>query len=228
MPFSQAVKLPIWCKLRNGIWPKYHRNGKIIIESDCLSFGMIELGVMQYPEYRGGMYFLNNGTIVFKGCAHVSNETFLKVYRGGYLEIGDGVGISQSNITCVKSITLGKGVFAGIGCYIADSDFHPIIDVIGKCYLNPTQSISIGDYNWLGAEVMVLKGAKTPRHCIVSARSILNRKYRIPECSIINNSCGNEIILEGYIRDRFIESIENRKSRKIDDFEDYYKKLLDN
>lgn len=225
LPFNQAIKLPIWVKFYSNK-RLFKSKGKIIIESEKISFGMIEMGVMQYFELREGMHFGSSGTLIFEGSAHISNASNIQICKNSTLRIGDGVGLSQTKIICAKSITIGKGTFVGVGSQMMDSDFHPIIDILGKSYINPTQSIKIGDYNWLGAEVMVLKGTKTPAHCIISARSILNKKYKIPECSIINNSCGQEIIMNGYIRDRFVESIEGRKSRSIENFDEYYQKLL--
>lgn len=224
LPFSQAKKLPIWVKFRNGISTKYHK-GKISIECGRIEFGMIELGVLQYEEDREGMFFSNRGEIVFKGRAHFSNGNVLKVSDRGKLILGDNVGISTSRIMCTKKITIGKETFLGAGTIVMDSDFHPIIDIEGQCYVNTSISIKIGDYNWIGGNSLVLKGTKTPNHCIISARSVLNKLYRIPECSIIGNAQGEEHVITGYIRDRRI-SDNIVKARKIDDFDNYINVLL--
>jgi acetyltransferase-like isoleucine patch superfamily enzyme len=84
--------------------------------------------------------------------------------------------------------------------------------------------VKIGDYNWLGAETMVMKGTKTPRHVIVGARSILNKRYRIPECSCLMAVGSNEIVSEGYVRD-WKNLAEKMSSRKIDDIEKVKKEL---
>lgn len=224
LPFSQAKRLPIWVKFRNGISSKYHK-GKISIECDNLEFGMIELGVLQYDEEREGMFFSNKGEIVFKGRAHFSNSNVLKVSDKGKLILGDGVGISTSKITCTKKITIGKGTFLGVGTTVMDSDFHPIIDIEGQCYVNTSIPIKIGDYNWIGGDSLILKGTKTPNHCIVSSRSVLNKLYRIPECSIISNSQGVERIITGYIRDR-LSPVNIVKAHQIEDFDNYINVLL--
>lgn len=227
LPLSQAKYLPIWVKCRNGIWKKYH-HGQIIIDTDKIEFGMIELGVKQYLDQREGMAIYNMGKIIFKGKAHISHGSYISVGSNGCLTLGEGVGISTSTIFCEKSITIGKNTFLGMGCKIMDSDYHLIIDILAKSHINPTQSINIGNYNWLGTDVLVLKGAKTPNHCIVSARSIISKKYKIPECSIINNATGNEIILNGYIRDRNIETIKDLKNKSIDNFDEYIQLLIKN
>lgn len=225
LPFHQAKYLPIWVKFRNGVKPKFN-TGIIKIESEFISFGMIEIGVLQYYEEKEGLFFANYGTIIFKGAAHISNGSDIQVYDYGKLTIGDGVGMSKTKIICAKEIEIGKGTFIGVGTKFIDSDFHPIIDIYGQCYLNPSQSIRIGDFNWLGAEVLVTKGARTPNHCIISARSVINKKYKIPECTIIKNAVGQEIILEGYIRDRNITHLKRGESRKIEDFDNYIKTLF--
>lgn len=224
LPFKQAIKLPIWVKFRNSVKRKYH-TGSIKIVTDVISFGMIELGVMQYDEEREGMFFSNKGEIEFLGKAHFSNGNVLKVYDMGKLILGDNVGISTSKIMCTKKITIGKETFLGVGTTVMDSDFHPIIDIEGQCYVNTSIPIKIGDYNWLGGHSLVLKGTKTPNHCIVSTRSVLNKIYRIPECSIIGNAQGKEHIVTGYIRDR-LNSDNIVKASNIDDFDNYINVLL--
>jgi len=225
LPFHQAKHLPIWVKFRNGVRHKFN-TGIIKIESETISFGMIELGVLQYYEEKEGIFFANYGTLIFKGAAHISNGCDIQVYDHAKLTIGDGVGMSKTKITCAKEIEIGRGTFIGVGTKFIDSDFHPIIDIFGKCYLNPSQSIRIGEYNWLGADVLVTKGARTPNHCIISARSVINKKYKIPECTIINNATGQEVIMEGYIRDRNITYLKRGASRKIEDFDNYIKTLI--
>ena len=220
LPWHQAIKLPIWLHVRSLYAPK----GRIVIESETVKPGMIILGPKQYIYHKKGLYLISEGTIVFRGNCWISNETRISVGRDAILTIGDHTGISTSKITCAKNIELGKFVFVGIGCSIMDSDFHSIIDIIGKVYINPTLPVKIGDYNWLGAETMVMKGTKTPRHVIVGARSILNKRYRIPECSCLMAVGGKEIVSEGYVRD-WRNLADKMSSRKIDDIEKLKKEL---
>lgn len=220
LPWRQAVKFPIWLHVRSLRAPK----GRIVIDSDTIKPGMIILGPKQYIYHKSGLYLINEGTIVFRGNCWISNETRITVLRNAQFIIGDNTGISTSKIICAKSIELGKHVFVGVDCSFMDSDFHPVIDIIGKVYINPTIPVKIGDYNWLGAETMVMKGTKTPRHVIVGARSILNKRYRIPECSCLMAVGGNEIVGEGYVRD-WKDLSKTMASRKIDDIEEVKKEL---
>lgn len=44
----------------------------------------------------------------------------------GTLLIGDGVGISNSAITCWEHVEIGNNVLIGSGVRIYDTDFHPL------------------------------------------------------------------------------------------------------
>lgn len=224
LPFPQAIKLPIWVKLRNGIKRKYH-TGTIQILSNDISFGMIELGVMQYDEEAEGMSFLNDGDIIFNGKAHISNGSLIKIVNSGKLVFGDSVGLSTTKIYCARHIIIGNETFCGIGTCIMDSDFHPVIDLYGKCYINTSSPVRIGNYNWIGAYSLIMKGTRTPNHCIVSARSVLNKPYKIPEFSILSTNQGHDVVHEGYIRDRILKD-NYVKAHKIDNFDEYINKLI--
>ena len=220
LPWNQATRLPIWLHVRSLHPPK----GRIVIESETIKPGMIILGPKQYFYHKKGIYLMSEGTIVFRGNCWISNATRIDVEKNARLVFGRNTGISTSKISCAKSIEFGKNVIVGMDCSIMDSDFHPIIDLIGRVYINPTIPVKIGDYNWLGAETMVMKGTKTPRFVIVGARSVLNKNYRISECSILQASNGTEFINEGYVFD-WRKSNDCLSSRKIEDIEKVKREL---
>lgn len=220
LPWHQARRFPIWLHVRTLSAPK----GKIIIDSENIRPGMIILGPKQYFQYKSGISIWNEGTIIFKGSCWISNETSFSIGKKAELIIGEDTGISTSKIMCAKCIEIGSHVMVGFSSVIMDSDFHPIIDIIGEVYINPTQPVKIGDYNWLGAETMVMKGTRTPKHVIIAARSILNRKYKIPPCCCLSTVGGKEIISEGYIRD-WKNLFENYKTRKIENIQEVLEQL---
>lgn len=221
LPWSQARKLPIWLNIRTLKTPK----GKMIIECDHIKPGMICIGMKQYYFYKKGISLWNEGTITFQGRCWISNETIITVYKGANLVLGEGTGISVANIECAKSIDIGRETLVGIYSKIMDTDSHLVIDVIGKCYINPTRGIKIGAYNWLGESCFIMKGTKTPNHTIVAANSVLNKSYKIPEYSCLSTIKIEEIVDTGYLRDRYNDMF-SIKQRKIDDFEELYNKLI--
>ena len=220
LPWKQAIRLPIWVHVRSYRGPK----GRFVIENDTIKPGMIILGPRQFYYYNNGLDIVSNGTIVFRGNCWISNETRICLGRNAQLTIGDNAGISSSKISCDKSIELGKHVFVGMDCSIMDSDFHAIIDLVGRVYVSPSIPVKIGDYNWLGAETMVMKGTRTPRHVIVGARSVLNKRYRIPECSCLMAVGGKEIVSEGFVLD-WKNLAEGMSSRKIINIDEIIKEL---
>lgn len=224
LPWRQAKRLPIFLHVRTFGTPK----GRIAIEADEVSPGMIVLGAGQYFYHKSGIALKNEGRIIFKGCCWISNETIIHVHRNAQLVLGNETGISTAKILCGRSIEIGEHTIVGISSVLMDSDFHPVVDIAGRVYVNPSRPVKIGSYNWLGSETMVLKGAQTPRHVIVSARSVLNRKYRIPEFSCLSTVSGKEVVMEGYIRN-WMGGVRNAfESRKIEDFEKLLKELEGN
>lgn len=59
-----------------------------------------------------------------------------------------------------------------------------------------------------------MKGTRTADNCIISAHSILNKKYLIKN-SIIGNVQASEIINEGFKRDKYTDNPNITKTKKL-------------
>ena len=211
LPFKQAIKLPIFILSRN----KSLKKGKVIIASEKITTGMIKIGFRSYLQHPIGATFSNKGgTVVFEGSCFITNNSSLIISKDGYLSIGNKVGISTTEIKCASSIEINSGTMIGINCLIMDSDFHPVIDIYAQKAIKMSKSIKIGRNNWLGAGTYVLKGTQTPDNIIVGARSVLNKKYKVPEFSIIGMKQSAEFIDEGYCVD-FNYDISQEGNRKL-------------
>ena len=60
---------------------------------------------------------------------------------------------------------------------IRNNDGHVILDKTTGEVLNPPEDIVIGDNVWVGARVMILKGAVVPNGSVVGAMAMVNKKF---------------------------------------------------
>lgn len=104
-----------------------------------------------------------------KGCS-------IAVEPGAKLTIGDGCGFSGVSIYCALEITIGSHLTCGANACIWDTDFHPLDAVARRT--NDRSAIArkpvvIGDDVFLGANVLVLKGARIGDRAVIGAGSVV-------------------------------------------------------
>ena len=90
------------------------------------------------------------------------------------LEIGAGGGFSGTTIGAATSVRIGQRVMAGANTMISDTDWHPV-DPVRRAAGDPgaTAPVEIGDDVWLGANVLVLKGAQIGTGTSIAANSVV-------------------------------------------------------
>jgi acetyltransferase-like isoleucine patch superfamily enzyme len=89
-----------------------------------------------------------------------------------------------AHLAAVKSVQLGRGVMCGSHVYISDHD-HDFANPDEPAISNNrviAAPVAIGDYTWLGENVVVLKGVEIGEHCVIGAGSIVTRS--IPPYSV--------------------------------------------
>lgn len=176
LPWRQAIHLP---------FDFYHRirfeslRGRIVFEGCRVRRGMVKIGG------RGSEMFARNqtiidlkGTWVIRGQVEIGHGALLRVENRGVLECGDNVRIGAlSKVFCVNHIVFGNEIDVSWECQVFDTNFHFLMNIeSGK--LDPRDGeISIGDLNWIGNRVSLMKGTRTPSGCIVAANSLCNRDY---------------------------------------------------
>ena len=124
----------------------------------------------------GKNFVANSG----KNANPIGGDTILRLITGkkGTLRIKDNVGISNSTIICWDKIEIGNYVSIGGGCKIWDTDFHSINPVLrrhtGGNHIK-TAPIIIGDYAFIGGDVLILKGVNIGKNSVVAAGSVVTK-----------------------------------------------------
>ena len=97
--------------------------------------------------------------------------------------IGEGTHMSNnvSIIACSK-ITIGANCRIGDLVSIFDSDFHEINPNSRNLSNGKTKEVEIGQNVWIGSRVLILKGVKIGKNCVVAAGSVVTNS--VPESSL--------------------------------------------
>ena len=181
LPFKQAILLPVFLRK-----PKLLAlEGKVIIQTGGGKIwpGMIRLGVFGVSIYPSkGIMFQNRGTIIFKGCCSIGNDSYISVGKSGTLVFGDGFTATTSlKVACYDTIEFGKDVLCGWECIFMDTDFHRMKYLDGRESPKAYGPIRIGDECWFGFRSIVQKNAILPKRTTVASNSLVNKAFDIPE-----------------------------------------------
>lgn len=97
---------------------------------------------------------------------------------GSRISIGNNVGISNSAIIAMDSVTIEDNVLVGGSCKIYDNDFHStsyevrMKDVNGGIKAKP---VLIKEGAFIGAHSIILKGVTIGRHSVIGAGSVVTK-----------------------------------------------------
>lgn len=107
---------------------------------------------------------------------------YLGCKGNGILEIGSHCFFNvNSSITCVKHIKIGDYCKFGNNLVIVDHDHD--FRKTGEEF--PADGIEIGDYVWVGAGCIILKGVKIGDHAVIAAGSVV--RSDVPAGSLYYN-----------------------------------------
>ncbi|MGB5555679.1 MAG: acyltransferase [Flavobacteriaceae bacterium] len=149
-----------------------------------------------YPTIHGKIFIAGGGKLKLgKGVAFNSGKysnpiggdlrMTIGVSKNALLEIGDYTGMSNSAIICHEHIKIGSYVKVGGNVKIYDTDFHsldPIERSNPKTDVGKTKPVLIGDYCFIGAHSILLKGITIGDKSIIGAGSVVAKS--IPEGEI--------------------------------------------
>ena len=206
LPFKQAVHFPIlfykpcFGKLK----------GKIIIDSEHVTMGMIHLGAMECSLYpNSGIVFENHGGIVvFKGICCIGNASAISVGKNGYLEFGYHFkATAQFRCVAYHYVKFGDKCRFGWDCLVMDSDLHKLKKECGG-YTKGYGCVKLGNSNWIGTRSFILKNTETSDFCIIAGGSRVSGKHMYEKKVIIGNSSDVKLLKEGVYRDIFDDVVE--------------------
>lgn len=127
------------------------------------------------------MYNLVSKTsiLIFEGSCRIALNAKIRV-QSGVLRIGNGVRIgTDTKVICNGGkITIGEYTGITFAYTIMNSSFHYTYDIEEKRYVNRTNTIEIGKYNWIGNQTTILGKCKTKDYTIVGTGSLSNHNYK--------------------------------------------------
>lgn len=176
LPFSQAIKLPIFL-----FRPKLLKcKGIIEINSEIIKPGMIRMGgyrVSLYPN-TGIVWENHGGKVIFDGNCSIGNASVISIGEKGKIQFGNNFSATASlKLTAFHYIHFKKNVLLAWDIIFMDTSFHRLKDKNNNFVSKGFSPIYIGENNWITAKCVVLPGTKTPDNCTFGAGSILNKDY---------------------------------------------------
>lgn len=174
-PFHIARKLPVWiygkvkfyslegeirfnCSIRNRL---------ITIGKTTDYFGARYISTIGI--HRGGIWIINGACFVSEGVLIDIKGTLVT----GYLT---ALG-TASKIRCHEYIELGDGVGITEECQVFDTIFHFIQNVNTGEIRRMKSKVIIGDLSWVGNRTTISKGCILPPYTIVCSNSLVNRDF---------------------------------------------------
>lgn len=129
--------------------------------------------------FPGRLGFHLRGYIVGFFCKkagrHITVKQNVEIYQPWNLQIGDGSGFGRNNIIdCTGGVSVGCGTRFGPFVVIASMNHAPVGGSI-RGAKKKKSPVSIGDYCWIGANVVILPGVTIGDHCIIAAGSVVTK-----------------------------------------------------
>lgn len=171
--FFKGIKLPVFLygKVAFGslsgkiqiIGPIHTR--MIVIGKNCDGFSERYKSLINIP---GSVIFRGE----FMGSCGVTLESIGTLDIGRMVSLGTG-----AKIRCWNEIKIGSGTGIVEECQVFDTNFHAVQDVISGQITNPSGTVRIGEYCWIGNRTTIAKGTILPNHTIVASNSLVNKDF---------------------------------------------------
>lgn len=133
-------------------------------------------GLPQVRLARGSSVKIGNQVTLcswsrFNPLAPVRPLSFITNTSEARITIGDGVGISNSVLSCFTRISIGRETLVGAECLIMDSDFHGLPLTANR----PARSapVVIGERVFIGTRSIILKGVTIGDGAVIGAGSVV-------------------------------------------------------
>lgn len=188
LPFRQAIHLPI---ILTRYTYFYSLPGKIVLKEKP-RFGMIRMGYLgeDHITPKDTRTLLQiEGVWETEGNVHFGCGVILRIEKDATFVTEHNVRISnRSKIICYDSIHIGPDTRIAWDCQLIDTSFHYMRNIDDRSIIPLTAPVKIGAHNWIGNRCNIMKGAVLPDYTIVASGSLCNKKYDIPEYSLMAGS----------------------------------------
>lgn len=144
------------------------RHNRIYIKGNC------KLQVGRCSEVKNSRIDLCDATISIGSKSNCEDVEFFSLGKESNIHIGDRGTVQRGTRILAqqgRAIIIGDDFLTSINCEIRNNDGHKIYS--GKKLENLPKDIVMGDKVWIGANVMILKGAKVGSECVIGAKSLL-------------------------------------------------------
>lgn len=143
----------------------------VIIKSKIASRGKITLGKNFSSGANLEIVSKKGSIVVIDSNFLCRNNVTLRADDGGKIIIGKGVFLNKNvNIISKDSITIGANCVIAQNVVIVDHDHDYKNNMCGFI----TKTVSIGNNVWIGANCVILKGAKIGDNVVIAAGSVIN------------------------------------------------------
>lgn len=164
-PYTLALRNWIRLAIKKIHCPKLHTGPVVLFSRDT------KLVFHSTADISIGNHFVNDGRLS------------IIVDKQAQLMIGDSVYFNENaSISCKGKIAIGSGCNFGPGVCIFDNN-HKFNAEEGLTSGHNSGNIVIGEKCWIGANVVILKGAKIGKHCVIGAGCVIDSE--IPDASIV-------------------------------------------
>lgn len=182
LPISQAKKIPLLVAFDTSFCC---HSGKVIFETP-IRRGMIRIGFHEVPACNRLKTKIEiQGSLIFRGEAHIGNGSKIYVSKNACLILGDDFKISaNTSILCYHKIEFGYNIQFNWECLVMDSDTHTILDENSYC-CNSDKPVFFGNNIWIGCRSTILKGSILPNNCIVGSMSLISGNKFEPNTIIV-------------------------------------------
>lgn len=176
LPFSVALKLPVWFYGRVKF---SNLSGRIILQGSVRR-GMVGFGqpYESITRSKGTAELFLAGDLVVSGHVQFGKDYFVYVAPNAKLTMGHMSSLGgNGKIFCYEKVSFGQYARLGFESQVMDSNFHEMIDTESGQAFAMIQAISIGNYNYFGHRISVMPGTQTGDYCTVASMSLVNADY---------------------------------------------------
>ena len=170
--------------VRNLLWKfDCHVSGRINVYAHCaidlhkgakikINNGILNIGVKKNRKSKAEtrLFMDTNARLNINGSRSLMYNSDIQVFKDAELSFGSGNCNSGLQIVCAEKISIGKETYIGRDVWIRDNNGGHTIVQTG--YTNSAPVI-IGDFCWIGSNVVIMKGVTIGDGSVIAANSVV-------------------------------------------------------